>query len=368
MPGDEAHSFGSIQIGPAERPEGNHAPQESSGSSGLAAGTATIDTTSQQSHGGGNIDDVRRELERLCHEYLAGKLTRAEVVLDGSIRIESGEFDAKAKQELHKHLLDITDKGKGVESAGTRNENRIRGGFLERLFGSGSREGSAGREGEGDEREREFVIRKDGESGEAGERGEKRVREEDLPWFTSIQNSKSRLTEDMHKTRNLLRKYRDDVEMVVQSIQAAPDGPVNFPTAEWKNVLRGKPVNLNSVFGSLHTLKPVSESIGRLGPFEIRSEAGEPSKRIETAAQWISAWDETVQATETAFPHRGGELKEYGRIIRRLFDSIAVTYHKRVFLYDEAVRSSVRGGESLSLTDDGAFRHLYTVIVTPARS
>ncbi|XP_006458968.1 hypothetical protein AGABI2DRAFT_65328, partial [Agaricus bisporus var. bisporus H97] len=189
--------------------------------------------------------------------------------------------------------------------------------------------------------------------------------EEDLPWFTSIQNSKSRLTEDMHKTRNLLRKYRDDVEMVVQSIQAAPDGPVNFPTAEWKNVLRGKPVNLNSVFGSLHTLKPVSESIGRLGPFEIRSEAGEPSKRIETAAQWISAWDETVQATETAFPHRGGELREYGRIIRRLFDSIAVIYHKRVFLYDEAVRSSVRGGESLSLTNDGAFRHLYTAYILP---
>jgi hypothetical protein len=50
------------------------------------------------------------------------------------------------------------------------------------------------------------------------------------------------------------------------------------------------------------------------------------------AAQWISAWDETAQATEVAFPHKGAELRDYKCTIWRMFDYVNSNYHKRVFL------------------------------------
>jgi hypothetical protein len=293
--------------------------------------------------------------------------------LEGTTQVIESGLSAEEKQELQAFLLGITDKGKGVEEPRDeergreerRGEQRV---ILEELSGIRSGARSLNEEAGRDERERAELIRKVGELGESEERGRKRIREEDLPWFESIRSSRSRLTEEMLKSRKLLQDYREDIDMVAQSIQAAPNGPVNFPATEWKNILRGRPVNLNTVYASIHTFKPVPESIGRLGPFEIRSESGESTKHIETAAQWISAWDETAQATEVAFPHRGAELRDYGRTIRRLFDCVAANYHKRVFLYDEAVRGSVRGGETLSLNDDNAFRHLHTAYILPIGS
>lgn len=169
----------------------------------------------------------------------------------------------------------------------------------------------------------------------------------------------------MHQTWTLLRKYRDDIDSATESIQGAPEGPVGFPTSEWKNILGGRTINLDIVHSNIHTFRPVQESVGRLGPFEIRTETSESPKRIQTAAQWISAWDESTQATEVAFPHCAAKLRDYGRGVRKLFDAIAVSYHQRVFAYDKAVRGCVRGGETLSLTDDHAFQHLYTAYILP---
>jgi hypothetical protein len=369
MSQDEVQSF-ATNTNPREVGRRTQVEPDSEGSTRASQhqGSSTIDSSSVGSTRDNERDELRRFLESLCHDYLGGERDRGQTVLRGSTAISRSKLSAERKQELQQFLLDITDKGKGVEEEGEeerRNEGRE---LLEQVFGPEVGNGGSGRDGEGIEGEREGVVGKVGETGEVNERGRKRLREEDLPWFEHIRSSKARLSDEILKTRKLLREYQEDIELVIQSIQSAPNGPINFPSSEWKNIVRGRAVNLNVVFGNLHTFKPVSESVGRLGPFEIRSECNEPTKRIETAAQWISAWDETIQATEVAFPHRGGELRDYGRGIRRLFDSVATNFHHRVFLYDEAVRGSVRGGEILSLNDNGAFQHLYTAYILPIGS
>ncbi|KAF7768619.1 hypothetical protein Agabi119p4_7862 [Agaricus bisporus var. burnettii] len=354
MTGHESRTFAAEE----ERTQGERR-EERLGESSNVAETATIATTPRHSAGGSQHDGGREKLDSLCREYLAGNITRAEAVLIGTIDIQERAISDGEKQELQRYLIEVTDKGKGAEERHNSPE-RTEGELLEQILGGGNEQGGSGRDLEFGEEDGIRVVKKGRDAGGTSERAGKRVREEDLPWFPSTQHAKGRLTESMVETRALLRKYREDIDAVTESAQGAPDGPISFPASEWKNLLSGRAVNLDAVHSSIHTFKPLSESVGRVGPFEIRTEGVETSKQIQTAAQWISAWDETAQATEVAFPHRSVELRDYGRAIRKLFDAVATMFHHRIFLYDKAIRGSVRGGETLSLTDDFAFQHLYT--------
>jgi hypothetical protein len=73
----------------------------------------------------------------------------------------------------------------------------------------------------------------------------------------------------MLRFQKLLHDSREDIKMVTQSIQATSNEPVNFPSSEWKNILWGQAVNFNAVYASIHSFKPMPESVGQLGPFEI---------------------------------------------------------------------------------------------------
>ncbi|EKM83745.1 hypothetical protein AGABI1DRAFT_124075, partial [Agaricus bisporus var. burnettii JB137-S8] len=317
MTGHEMRSFAERRD---ENPEGNQAIQgerseERLGESSHVAESSTFASTSRHSAGGSQYDGAREKLESLCREYLAGNISRGEAVLVGTLDIQERSLSDREKQQLQKYLIEITDKGKGAEERHDTPEGEG-GELLGQILGERDREGGFIRDVEIDEGDGIRVGKKGGDAGGSGERAGKRVREEDLPWFPSTQQAKARLTDSMVESRALLRKYRDDIDTVTESAQGAPDGPVGFPASEWKSILSGRAVNLDTVLSGIHSFKPLPESVGRVGPFEIRTEGAEASKRIQTAAQWISAWDETAQATEVAFPHRSTELRDYGRAIR----------------------------------------------------
>jgi hypothetical protein len=74
---------------------------------------------------------------------------------------------------------------------------------------------------------------------------------------------------------------------------------------------------------------------------EISLGRTEPVRKIKTSGKWTSAWNATINATIFALPHREEELCEYGDYMDREFSSKVISAHRKIILYDEAVRGEV---------------------------
>jgi len=98
---------------------------------------------------------------------------------------------------------------------------------------------------------------------------------------------------------------------------------------------------------------------------EISLGRTEPSRRVQTSGEWTSAWNAAVKAYFFVFPHRETELRGYGDYIEREFSAKVVSAHRRIILYDVAVRNEVGGGSSILLTDRDQFSYIYSAIVMP---
>ena len=135
--------------------------------------------------------------------------------------------------------------------------------------------------------------------------------------------------------------------------------------SEWESITKGKAVNLNVVLSSLHHIAPVKKNVGCVGPTEISLESSEPVWCVHTSGEWTSAWNTVIKATSFIFPHRSVELKEYGDYIDREFSSKVVEAHRKIILYNAAVRSEVGGRQNMLLTNWHQFQHLYSAIIMP---
>ena len=69
------------------------------------------------------------------------------------------------------------------------------------------------------------------------------------------------------------------------------------------------------------------------------------------SGEWTSTWNATVKATKFAFPHRENELREYGEYIEGHFSAKVPSSHRRIILYDIAIRNEVGGGQNTLLTN-----------------
>ena len=199
--------------------------------------------------------------------------------------------------------------------------------------------------------------------GAAGKRP--RILEKNMPWFGRKSLARITANPSYIATRDLLSQFTADCHTVKQWILSSQSAPRGFPSTEWDHIIRGKPVDLNIVLSSLHHVYPVKENIGHVGLTEISLGRTEPTRKVQTSGEWTSAWNATVEAYLFTFSHRAEELKRYGNYINREFSSKMVSAHRKVILYNTAVRNEVAGGSSILLTDHADFFHIYSAIILP---
>ena len=204
----------------------------------------------------------------------------------------------------------------------------------------------------------------DGDRNESSNK-KRRVFESEMPWFDREEEARRTGNKDCEQSRRILDLFARDYKVVKQWIQNSRTVPLGFPSSEWDNIIKGQAVNLDAVFSSLHHISAPKENTGRVGSTEISLGRTEPSKRVQTSGEWTSAWNATVKATKFAFPHRENELREYGDYIEGHFSAKLSSSHRRIILYDTAIRNEVGGGQNTLLTDIHRFSRFYSAIVMP---
>ncbi|KDR79790.1 hypothetical protein GALMADRAFT_47360, partial [Galerina marginata CBS 339.88] len=163
----------------------------------------------------------------------------------------------------------------------------------------------------------------------------------DLPWHKDDIELEDPAHPSRRETRRLLDLFSTDLAQVKSSIRNSAHAPSGFPTSQWECIIWGEPVDLNVIFSYLHRTEPPKENVGRVGDTQVVFGISEAKKRVETAGDWISAWNRVVHATRFAFRHREQELREYGEYIEGEFSAKIPSVHSRIILFDIAVWNEV---------------------------
>ena len=192
-----------------------------------------------------------------------------------------------------------------------------------------------------------------------------RIFEKDMPWYHRELTAHQSANPSCTKTHEILSNFAKDYSAVKHWIIIAHSAPCGFPPVEWENIIKGKPVSLDNILSSLHHISPIKENVGHAGSTEISLGRTEPTRKVKTSGEWTSAWNATIKVTTFAFPHREDELREYGDYMDQEFSSKVVSAHRKLILYDEAVRAEVGGGQRILLTDRSHFSYIYSTIVLP---
>lgn len=190
-----------------------------------------------------------------------------------------------------------------------------------------------------------------------------RLFKRDMPWFKREVEARQVANPSCTETRRILGLLGNDINAIKRWIIQSTAAPTSFPSSEWENIIRGVSIDLDKVFSSLHLVAPIKENIGRVGSTTISLGETEPRRRIQSSGDWMSAWFEASQATAFVFPHHENELRHYGDYISREFSSRVVSSHRKLILFDAAIRNAVGGGQSIVLTDYNKFTHIYAATV-----
>ena len=169
----------------------------------------------------------------------------------------------------------------------------------------------------------------------------RRIFESQMPWFSREEEERRTGNKECEESRRILALYARDFKAIKQWIQNSRTAPLGFPSSEWDNIVRGQAVNLDAVLSSLHHISAPKENVGCVGSTEISLGRSEPSKKVQTSGEWTSAWNATIKAIKFAFPHREQELREYGEYIEGHFSAKIASSHRKIILYDAAIRNEV---------------------------
>jgi hypothetical protein len=190
-----------------------------------------------------------------------------------------------------------------------------------------------------------------------GSNKRQRVYEADQPWYIQDVIVQSILPTELQKTRTILLQFAADYSAIKRWIDVSPSVP-QFPDSEWDNVIKGRSVNLDTVFSSMYSTEPNVENVEEIGSISIKFGSLKAAKTIKTHGDWVIAWGGATEAITFCFPHRDRELRSYGNIITRLFAAITPNAHSRIINYDRAVRARVGQRNDVLLTDTHKFDDL----------
>ncbi|GLB45644.1 hypothetical protein LshimejAT787_2500360 [Lyophyllum shimeji] len=193
--------------------------------------------------------------------------------------------------------------------------------------------------------------------------GKKKIKSSELPWHNEEKVAREIARPSCQKTQDLLYCYQRDPGWVKRQLIISGIAPPSIPGSEWDAIIRGTAVNLDAVFSSLYHVLPPKEDVGHVGSTEIRFSNPEPAKRVKTARNWAAAFDEIIEGTAVAFPHRRQELREYSAYIRSQFSAKQPSSHPRIIMLDVAIRNFVAGGQRYLLTDWHEFTRFHSAIL-----
>ena len=183
----------------------------------------------------------------------------------------------------------------------------------------------------------------------------------DLPWVTRNETSPSYLPLSLTATQSILKNISRDFKTVKVSLLNSPTLP-QFPKSEWVSLLSEHAVDLNHVLASHYSTSHEEKRTEHIGDLEFFiSGHSKPTKAVKTHGNWVSAWDQTVEATLFVFEHRGMELREYRHHITQLFTSLNAPLHSRIIQYDRAMRNRVAQQRNLLLTNFSEFTDLHVL-------
>ncbi|KAF5342314.1 hypothetical protein D9611_001369 [Ephemerocybe angulata] len=277
--------------------------------------------------------------------------------LDG----EYTEAERAERRRGFEHFVDQIEEAQRVEKEAAREGKRIETALRFRPRPRNSRSRSPQSHRNGGSGENDGWSSPNGDTDPAISGGKRfRIRRDQLPWATRDDEYSSNITDaSCLRNQELLRLFKLDVSFTLSDIELSPSAPLGFPESEWRKIIEGHAVNLNTVLGHLHFREAPESSSARLGDKELILPAAKGATRITDAGQWASAWDATSEAYEFVFEHRRRELREYGNQIRRLFAARLPHSANRIIDYDDAVRKYVKGGTAMRLTDTHRFAHLF---------
>ncbi len=178
-------------------------------------------------------------------------------------------------------------------------------------------------------------------------------------WANSNTHAEKGLRPELQKTLALLRIYSMDIKYAKSNLINSVGAP-EFPDAEWNNILRGKPVDLDNVFCGQYSLQQDEKHVEKLGLVELSYRPVVPSKVVKSSGDWVIAWQHTSAALLYAFPHRKDELDGYYAHVFSLFGAILDEHHNRILDYDRTVRKRVAAKRTVLLTDTHLFHDLRT--------
>jgi hypothetical protein len=184
-----------------------------------------------------------------------------------------------------------------------------------------------------------------------------KVDESIYAWVQSRSGKRTVLRDTLAKTLKLVEAYTIDPKATKRSLINEPDCP-EFPDSEWKNIISGRAVNLDSVLSGQLSTTHDDPKVEKFGDLEISFGAVEPTKLVRNAGDWSIAWNRTSRAILFAFPHRMQELAIYGEYIVNLFSVTHSSVHSRVIAFDKAVRKRVGSVRNLELSDFEKFADL----------
>jgi len=191
----------------------------------------------------------------------------------------------------------------------------------------------------------------------------RRLKESDMPWYSSPPAASHSSNPLCEKTRQLLKRYNRDISNAKFYIRISQGSPEGIPSTQWERILRGEPVDLDYLLSALHRVTIDEERKGRLGSTEIAFGVPDAKKKVTTSAEWSSAWRRASKAITFCFPHRRDELDQYAEYIEGEFAAKHVSAHPRIIAYDLAIRNEIGGGQNHLLTEFHRFSRLFSAIV-----
>jgi hypothetical protein len=113
---------------------------------------------------------------------------------------------------------------------------------------------------------------------------------EQFPWSESDRIEGCALRDECAATRNLIANYTLNIKLAKAHLLNSGAAP-EFPDSEWKLLLSGLTVNLDTVFSGWYSMEHNSKVTHEIRDFTISIREATTSKSVKTAGDWFIAWN-----------------------------------------------------------------------------